>query len=133
MSTVSIFIISSEHEPLRLQANDTWAILPIGEDVELDEALMPLLRDTPGVKWRYTGEAGEDADPRHEGVGEDFDALTIIDGNVETVTGRLAGLTAEQLLAVRAAEEGRDGTTRAGVVKAINKAIDAMNEDTPDE
>lgn len=131
MSTVSIFIISSEHEPLRLQANDTWAILPIGEDVELDERLMPLLRDTPGVKWRYTGEAAADADGRHEGPGEGFDALAIIEGNVEAVTARLTGLTSEQLISVRAAEEGRDGATRQGVVKAINKAIDAMNEDAP--
>ena len=90
-----------------------------------------ILRDTPGIEWRYTGEAGPDADARHEGVGEDFDALAIIDGNVETVTGRLADLTAEQLLSVRAAEEGRDGATRKGVVTAINQAIDAMNEEPP--
>lgn len=132
MSTVSIFIISSTHEPVRLQANDVWAICPIGEDFDLDERLMPLLRDTPGIVWRYTGEAGPDADPRHEGPGADFDALAIIDGNVDEVAARLPALTAEQLLSVRAAEEGRDGDTRKGVITAIEKAIDAINEDTPD-
>lgn len=131
MNTVSIFIIDADHSPVRLHAENVSAVLPIGRDVELDERLMPLLRDSVGIQWRYTGQATPEANERHEGVGEGFDATEIITGTVGEVAARLSALTAEQLLSVRAAEEGRDGDTRKGVLTAINRAIEALNEDHP--
>lgn len=126
MDTVSVFIMQSEHEPLRLSVNGDWVILPIREDCEIKEKFVPLLRDTPGVKWRYTGAVHEDVEPSSNP--DHFDALAVIDGTVEDVEGRLGDLTSEQLISVRAAEEGRDGATRKGVIAAINKAVEDLNE-----
>ena len=127
MNTVSIFVISSEHNPVSLFANGVSASVPVGKDMELDERLMPLLRDTPSVRWRYTGAIPDDLAEQAEP--EFFDALAVVDGTVEQVEERLVDLTAEQLLSVRAAEEARDGATRKGVLAAINRAFDVLNED----
>lgn len=126
MNTVSVYIMESEHNPIHLWANGITATINVGEDTPIDERLMPLLRDTPGVKWRYTGELHTDL--QAPAVDAAFDATEIIDGTVDDVESRLSDLTAEQLLSVRAAEEGRDGATRKGVLRAIDAAFEALNE-----
>lgn len=132
MSTVSIFVIASEHNPVSLFANGVSASVPVGRDTEIDERLVALLRDTPGVRWRYTG-AVPDELAAQEAEHKLFDAEAVIAGTVEDVQARIPGLTAEQLLSVRAAEEGRDGATRKGVITAIEKAIETINEEDPHE
>ena len=75
-----------------------------------------------------TGDLGEgDLGAGAGGTGEDgsspsgtFDAEAVINGNVAEVTERLATLSAEQLAAVKAAEEDRE-QSRKGVLEAIAK------------
>lgn len=57
----------------------------------------------------------------------DFNADAVIDGTVPEVAGRLDGLTREQLVAVRAAEQDRE-QPRTGVAHAIDAAIAKLDE-----
>lgn len=59
--------------------------------------------------------------PGVEDKADAFDANAVLDGNVATVTDRLAALTPEQLEKVKDAENARE-TTRATVLKAIDAA-----------
>jgi hypothetical protein len=127
--TVSVFIMDSTHSPVHLRIGSRKAVLPVGRDTEIDEIFLPLLGDSLDVKWRFTGEPGtvEAAEQSAPAVALDFNADAIIDGSTSEVAERLSGLDAEQLLAVRRAEEDRE-VARKGVITAINKAINAANE-----
>lgn len=70
-----------------------------------------------GGSGDQSGAPGADPSPA-------FDADAVIDGNVATVTARLADLTGEQLALVKAAEVDRE-VPRSGVKKAIEAEIAA--------
>lgn len=57
----------------------------------------------------------------------DFDANAVVDGTVPVVASRLSGLSREQLVAVRAAEQDRE-EPRSGVTHAIDAAIAKLDE-----
>lgn len=71
---------------------------------------------------------GDGADEGHGGANigaETFDAEAIITGKVSDVAAKLAGLTAEQLALVAAAESDRE-QARVGVLKAVEEAQAAL-------
>ena len=124
METIGIYVIHSDHGPVRLSVNGVKAEVPVGVDHPLDTRLLPALRDAAGIRWRYVGEAGggDDAGGRAVLAAE---AVSILDN--DGVISLIPDLTPQQLLSVRDEESGRD-EPRATVLRAIDKAIAATNE-----
>ncbi len=129
---IEIFILAAETSPVRLsvsgEAGNASATIPVGKNTRIDMRLLPVLETCTSITWRRVGEALETPPPA---VDPGFDADAIIEGTVADVEARLATLTPEELLSVRAAEEDRE-VPRKGVRAAIDKAIAATNvEETP--
>lgn len=129
---IEIYIIEAETSPVRLsvsgEAGSVSAVIPVGKNMPLDVRLLPVLETCTGITWRRVGVPLETPAPA---VAPDFDAEAVIEGTVADVEAKLASLTPEELLSVRAAEEDRE-MPRKGVKAAIDKAIAAANEeDTP--
>lgn len=64
---------------------------------------------------------GEFEEEGTNGLGT-FDPIAVIDGNVDTASARLEGLTVEQLDAVAAAENAKGDKARSGLISAIDAA-----------
>ena len=128
-SRTAIYVISSDHSPVHLSVGEIRDTIPVGKNHSLDDRLFPALAGADGIVWRLVGGGGsvpggnvsatDSLDPR-------FDAEALLDRNTEDVATRLPGLTSEELLAVRDAEAA--GANRKGVLTAINRAIDALNQ-----
>lgn len=105
-------------EPTEEQNNETKADgdEPPAEEAP-DETLGGGSDASAGGSEDQSGAPGADPSPA-------FDADAVIDGNVATVTARLADLTGEQLALVKAAEVDRE-VPRSGVKKAIDAEIAA--------
>lgn len=84
--------------------------------------------DSPAQATEGNGDAGGDDAPGGQSVAAsdtDFDPEQVILGTVPVVEERLANLTRDQLLAVKAAEDDRE-QARVGVLTAIDKALEAF-------
>lgn len=131
VQTVEIFVIASDHSPLHISCERIKDVVPVGQPHALDVRLLPILKTADGVRWRFVGSDGSVSGGSVAPVTDTgFDAEAIINGTVEEVTARLAGLTPGQLQSVHAAETDRE-VSRKGVVNAINRAVEALNEDIP--
>ncbi len=109
---------SATEEAVEEQSNETKADgdEPPAEEAP-DETLGGGSDASAGGSGDQSGDPGADPSPA-------FDADAVIDGNVATVTARLADLTGEQLALVKAAEVDRE-VPRSGVKKAIEAEIAA--------
>lgn len=105
-------------EPTDEQDNETKADgdEPPAEEAP-DETLGGGSDASAGGSEDQSGAPGADPSPA-------FDADAVIEGNVDTVAARLAGLTDEQLALVKAAEVDRE-VPRKGVTGAIDAEIAA--------
>lgn len=128
-----IHIIEAETSPVRLTVNGRTETIIVGVDTTIDDRFIPSLGNCdPTIRWRFVGDAPAVAPDvvlaaEAEGdLGPDFDAEAVIEGTVPEVAERLEALTPVQLEAVRRAEADRE-MPRAGVAKAIDKAIAATN------
>lgn len=127
--TVEVHITKAANSPVRLhldaEGNRYNAVVHVGCDAEIPAALVPLLKTTPDIQWRYVGEPGEAiAEP----TASAFDADGVIEGTVEDVEKRLGSLTPEQLASVKEAEIDRE-KPRKGVLDAIEAEVNRRNEE----
>lgn len=120
--------------PVTLHVNGDECVLPNGEEVEVEPHFAEAARNSGYDVTIFDDEQGEEQGaPNGAAVGEaggpsltdgQFDAAAIVAGNVADAVKALAGLTAEQLDAVEAAEKASD-KPRQGVLNAIAEAKQA--------
>ena len=108
---------AAEQEDPEIEETNGESGSPHPSEVAPDETLGGGSAASAGGSEEGTGSPSTDLAPT-------FDADAVIDGNVETVTGRLSSLTDAELTAVQAAEVDRE-KPRSGVTKAIEAEVAA--------
>lgn len=138
MAIVDIIITSAETDPVRLTVNNRNVTIPLNKVTSVDDYFIPAL-SSADIVFKQVGEsesapaavAVESAGGGDSSGGDTItdsatiDPESVITGNVSQVIAKLAGLSAAELEAVRAAEVDRE-QPRKGVIAAIEGAIAAF-------
>lgn len=138
MANVDIIITSAETDPVRLTVNGRGVTIPLNKITGVDAYFIPAL-SSADIVFKQVGESESapaavavESAGGGDSSGSDtitdsaiFDPEAVITGNVSQVAAKLAGLSAAELEAVRAAEVDRE-QPRKGVIAAIEEAIAAF-------